>query len=93
MLELLPESCDVLCTHPMFGPESGKDGWQELPFVFERTRVAPAGQDRAEHFLSIFERRGCRMVELSCRDHDECVRRRFCRRPAAASLPAPPLSP
>lgn len=23
MLETLPGDCDILCTHPMFGPESG----------------------------------------------------------------------
>ena len=52
LLSLLPESCaagprlngrrrakDVLCTHPMFGPQSGKHGWGGLPFVFERVRL------------------------------------------------------
>lgn len=24
MLETLPADCDILCTHPMFGPESGE---------------------------------------------------------------------
>ncbi|CAM9672850.1 unnamed protein product, partial [Phaeothamnion confervicola] len=36
MLELLPASADVLCTHPMFGPESGKDGWHGLPFLYDK---------------------------------------------------------
>ena len=39
LLSLLPESCDILCTHPMFGPQSGKHGWGGLPFVFERVRL------------------------------------------------------
>ncbi|KAL3939154.1 MAG: hypothetical protein SGARI_001472, partial [Bacillariaceae sp.] len=39
MLERLPEACDILCTHPMFGPDSGKNGWQNLNFVYEKTRV------------------------------------------------------
>lgn len=26
MLETLPPECDILCTHPMFGPDSGKNG-------------------------------------------------------------------
>ncbi len=39
LLDLLPEECDVLCTHPMFGPDSGKHGWDGLRFVYERTRV------------------------------------------------------
>jgi len=39
MLEMLPEKCDVVCTHPMFGPVSGKNGWTNLKFIFEKTRV------------------------------------------------------
>jgi len=38
MLDLLPEGCDVICTHPMFGPISGKDGWADLKFIYEKTR-------------------------------------------------------
>lgn len=38
MLDLLPDGCDVICTHPMFGPISGKDGWTDLKFIFEKTR-------------------------------------------------------
>ncbi|KAL7482964.1 hypothetical protein ACHAW6_008615 [Cyclotella cf. meneghiniana] len=39
LLELLPEECDILCTHPMFGPDSAKHGWQGQTFVYERTRI------------------------------------------------------
>ena len=39
MLSLLPDDCDILCTHPMFGPESGKYGWQGLPFLYDRVRL------------------------------------------------------
>jgi len=130
LLDLLPKECDVMCTHPMFGPDSGKNGWHGLNFVFERTRLDgmvldPSwqvsrlhrrrlsggsqaleirqeqdsesedsssgvlvdsrgephslhehseahieGMDRMERFLSIWEEEGCRMVPLSCHDHD-----------------------
>lgn len=105
MLEHLPAECDILCTHPMFGPDSGKDSWYNLNFVYEKTRidkvlldpkVGPTkcseeafvdesggvhffnedsgahveGMDRMERFLSIWEEEGCRMVPLSCREHD-----------------------
>jgi len=39
LLENLPEECDILCTHPMFGPDSAKHGWHGQTFVYERTRV------------------------------------------------------
>jgi len=103
MLEELPPECDILCTHPMFGPDSGKDGWRGLNFVYEKTRIDSVildpsiagqgeeqfvdtqghihsvhedseahveGMDRMERFLSIWEEEGCRMVPMSCRDHD-----------------------
>jgi hypothetical protein len=112
MLDLLPKGCDILCTHPMFGPDSGKNGWHGLNFVYEMTRIDGVvldqatkdrsssiqllndpdsfveegtgrihsvhedseahieGKDRIERFLSIWEEEGCRMVPLSCKDHD-----------------------
>lgn len=70
-LEVLPEEFGIVCTHPMFGPESGKDGWGKLPFVYDRVRIANANQARkCEQFLSIFETEGCRMVEMSSEEHD-----------------------
>jgi len=97
LLDQLPPQCDILCTHPMFGPESGKYSWEGLNFVFERTRIngvvyepntgsatvqspppqspLPSGYveglERMERFLSIWEEEGCRMVPMSCQDHDE----------------------
>ncbi|XP_062234147.1 arogenate dehydrogenase 2, chloroplastic-like [Phragmites australis] len=72
LLGALPEEFDIICTHPMFGPESARDGWAGLPFVFDRVRVGdcPARRARAEAFLDVFAREGCRMVEMSCAEHD-----------------------
>ncbi len=39
LLDLLPEECDILCSHPMFGPDSAKNGWRGLRFVYEKTRI------------------------------------------------------
>ncbi|XP_068642667.1 arogenate dehydrogenase 2, chloroplastic-like [Aristolochia californica] len=69
LLNLLPDDCDLVCTHPMFGPESGKNGWKGLPMVFERVRVRD--QNLCSTFLGIFEREGCRMVEMTCQEHDK----------------------
>jgi len=68
MLRLLPPEADILCTHPMFGPESGKGSWQGLPCVFEHVRVTDF--HRAARFVSLFEDEGCRMVRMSCEEHD-----------------------
>lgn len=70
-LQVLPAEFDVLCTHPMFGPQSGKTSWGSLPFVYEKVRVGKGPRDqRCEKFLNIFKNEGCRMVEMSCEEHD-----------------------
>ncbi|KAM3211844.1 hypothetical protein ACQJBY_065140 [Aegilops geniculata] len=72
LLEILPPEFGIVCTHPMFGPESGKHGWSKLPFVYDKVRVAEEGGQKAkcDRFLSIFEQEGCRMVEMTCAEHD-----------------------
>lgn len=72
-LQVLPKDFDILCTHPMFGPDSGKNGWGGLPFVFDKVRVGsdPSRTTRAEIFLNVFRNAGCRMVEMTCDDHDK----------------------
>jgi len=120
LLEYLPKECDILCTHPMFGPDSGKEGWKGLIFVYERTRINgvvldpndhhdfhqlsksatdsdtlesfldKSGHkhylhednegfveaiDRIERFLSIWEEEGCRMIPMSCKQHDDFASR------------------
>ncbi|KAF8746368.1 hypothetical protein HU200_013385 [Digitaria exilis] len=72
LLEILPPSFGIICTHPMFGPESGKHGWSKLPFVYDKVRVMEDGDQvaKCDQFLSIFEQEGCRMVEMSCTEHD-----------------------
>ncbi|KAI3942122.1 hypothetical protein MKW92_025639 [Papaver armeniacum] len=72
-LELLPEDFDVLCTHPMFGPNSGKNGWNGLPFVYDKVRIR--NEDICSRFLEIFQNEGCRMVEMSCEEHDKLAAR------------------
>ncbi|KAI9115974.1 hypothetical protein K1719_012904 [Acacia pycnantha] len=32
---LLQEESDILCTHPMFGPQGAKDAWDGHEFVYE----------------------------------------------------------
>lgn len=71
-LQHLPPDFDVLCTHPMFGPESGKNGWKGLPFLYDKVRIGgdESRTSRCDQFLDIFSKEGCRMVEMSCAEHD-----------------------
>ncbi|XP_027332969.1 arogenate dehydrogenase 1, chloroplastic-like [Abrus precatorius] len=69
LLRVLPEESDILCTHPMFGPESGKNGWKDLTFMYDEVRI----RDEAlcSNFLHIFRSEGCRMLQMSCEEHDK----------------------
>ncbi|RLN48875.1 hypothetical protein BBJ29_009135 [Phytophthora kernoviae] len=72
MLKDLPESSSILCTHPMFGPESGKYSWRGLPMMFEKVRVVSGEHNHVmDNFLRIFETELCRMLEMTCESHDE----------------------
>ncbi|KAK9061092.1 hypothetical protein SSX86_018272 [Deinandra increscens subsp. villosa] len=64
----VPEDSDLVCTHPMFGPESGKEGWKDLNFMYERVRVRD--EDLCSSFLRVFESEGCKMIEMTCEEHD-----------------------
>eukprot|EP00897_Mesotaenium_endlicherianum_P007085 jgi/Mesen1/6404/ME000329S05570 len=72
LLQVLPPEFDILCTHPMFGPQSGAGTWSALPFVYDRVRVGAGRRrsDRCSRFLDVFAQEGCRMVEMSCEEHD-----------------------
>jgi len=72
-LNQLPVHFDILCTHPMFGPDSGRGTWEGLPLMYERVRVSegkPRRKAVADGLLEVFRREGCRMVEMSCEEHD-----------------------
>lgn len=48
----VPSDSDLLCTHPMFGPESGRNGWTGLGFMFDKVRIR--NEDICSCFLNIF---------------------------------------
>ena len=62
---------DILATHPMFGPDSAgsSNGWKNLPFVYDKIRITD--YNRLESFIHIFKNEGCKIVEMSCQEHDE----------------------
>ncbi len=75
LLEELPREVDILCTHPMFGPDSGKGSWDGLNFMYERVRVGASEErkKRVEAFIDFFREEGCRMVEMTCEEHDRAA--------------------
>jgi len=55
LLRELPTDFDILCTHPMFGPDSGRGSWAGLNFQYEKVRVAedPRRQARVDALLNV----------------------------------------
>lgn len=70
LLRVLPSSADILCTHPMFGPESGRVSWEGLPFVYDVVRVTPERRRILDAFLGIWKKAQCKMIDMPCELHD-----------------------
>lgn len=75
LVKLLPSYFDIVCTHPIFRVERGKHGWNGVLFVYEKVRIGSDGLRilLCDNFLNMFEKEGCRMVEISCAEHDKYV--------------------
>lgn len=49
---LLPDTVDILCTHPLFGPQSGKNGISGLRIALCPIRISPERYYRVCDFLT-----------------------------------------
>jgi prephenate dehydrogenase len=68
MRRLLPRNIQIIGTHPMFGPDSGKDGIEGLPLVYCPVRT----RDGVEKFWRTeFSELGLRVHTLSAEEHDK----------------------
>ncbi len=60
----------ALLTHPMFGPDSSKQGFRGLPIVVDKFR---ANEETYRFWKDYFKNKGLRVVEMSAREHDKTV--------------------
>jgi len=67
MAEILPEAVGILATHPMFGPESAKNGLDGLPIMMDPIRCS---EDKAAFWSETFSSYGLSVVRMSCDRHD-----------------------
>ncbi len=67
MNKYLPETCGIIATHPMFGPDSGRNGIKGLPLVFHTVRdingCGPLWND-------VFRRMGLEIHNMTPDEHD-----------------------
>ncbi len=67
MTEILPPATPILATHPMFGPESGKESVMGLPLMMYPVRMPPEQYEELGHF---FRSLGIMVVEMTPEEHD-----------------------
>jgi len=70
MLEMLPESVDILGTHPLFGPDSGKEGIAGLKIALCPVRIASEKYAAICGFLRSLE---LVLVESTPEEHDRQI--------------------
>lgn len=67
MRRLLPPSVESIATHPMFGPDSARDGVSGLPLVFSPVNCS---EETASFWKSYFISLGLSVLEMSPEEHD-----------------------
>ena len=67
MRSLLPEQVGILGTHPMFGPDSGKDGVKGLPIVLCQERIS---DEQYIFWKDCFREMGLVLQEMTPEEHD-----------------------
>ncbi len=67
MKSLLPDSVGILGTHPMFGPDSGKDGVSGLPIVLCQERIS---DEQYVFWKDRFREMGLVLQEMTPEEHD-----------------------
>ncbi len=70
MQEILPATTPILATHPMFGPESAKNGLDNLPIMIDPIRL---NQKDIQFWIDVFAGFGLNVVRMSCDQHDKEV--------------------
>lgn len=60
----------ALLTHPLFGPDSSRQGFVDLPLVMDRGSATP---DEYDSWKAYFIRKGLRVFEMSPTAHDRMV--------------------
>ncbi|MEZ6255747.1 MAG: prephenate dehydrogenase/arogenate dehydrogenase family protein [Patescibacteria group bacterium] len=57
----------ALLTHPMFGPDSSKNGFENLPIVVDKNT---AMDEEYAYWIEFFNSKGLNVIEMSAEEHD-----------------------
>ncbi|MDD3190114.1 MAG: prephenate dehydrogenase [Candidatus Pacebacteria bacterium] len=70
MKKKLPKDVQILGTHPLFGPQSGKDGIKGLEIVLCPARIKDEDFKKIE---TVFKKMGLKITETTPQKHDEIM--------------------
>lgn len=70
MIEHLPSDVDILGTHPLFGPDSGKEGIAGLKIALCPVRIRPEYYDQVRNYLRSLE---LVILETTPEEHDRQI--------------------
>lgn len=70
MKKILPKNINILGAHPLFGPQSGKNGIKDLEIVLCPERI---GKDRLNEIKNIFQKMGLRVILTTPSIHDKII--------------------
>lgn len=69
MLDLLPEDCHIIATHPIFGPQSGKNGIEWLKCTLSKIRIS---DEKYDYLKDIFwNKMKLKIFEMTPEEHDK----------------------
>jgi aspartate/methionine/tyrosine aminotransferase/prephenate dehydratase/prephenate dehydrogenase len=63
-------NCNILFTHPMFGPDSAKFSWNDKNFVYWKQLIDNTLENEMNLFINFWQDQGCNMIEMSPEEHD-----------------------
>jgi prephenate dehydrogenase len=67
MKKHLPDSVEILGSHPMFGPDSARNGVRGLPLIFTPERI---DKSRYNFWVDFFKGYGMKIIEMKPHEHD-----------------------
>jgi prephenate dehydrogenase len=83
MKRFVQEDVHIIPTHPMFGPDTAKQGWQDLPLAFCPLQTTASDDAAYKHSCTFWrtyfaQTKGCTVTELSSEEHDRITAYTLC---------------
>ena len=70
MSKYIPSRCDILATHPMFGPDScPTSDWSDQPLVYSKIRIKDINRFNA----FMYSLQECKLIMMEGSFHDQCA--------------------